>query len=206
MTYPGDTIGCYLAPTPVSLPASHPRGVCRPALREPTAPPPPSESGLADANDSLRAFAASWTACQDRRARTCIQYSTHTGIHRGRLTGAVNLTDIGLKYQTTLDDLSEDVVRLRGNGCSEDILPSDSEHAATHLVKVKDQIELAYVLECAIERLDEDLGGTGRIPNATVRRAPCTTHLYQIQYAELTLRTIHHEHEVQRSIASVHHA
>ena len=52
----------YLAPTPVSLPASQPSGVCSPAEREPTAPPPPRESGFADANDSLRARAASCTA------------------------------------------------------------------------------------------------------------------------------------------------
>ena len=55
---------CYLAPTPVIFPVNHPSGVCNPPLRGVTPPPTPSDSGLADTNDSLLALAAACTVCR----------------------------------------------------------------------------------------------------------------------------------------------
>lgn len=117
----------YRAPTPVSLPASQPRGVCSPAEREPTAPPPPRESGFADANDSLRARAASCTGDvmndggrKDRGSGSGIRERRVARRERGRgRTGAVDLVHVRLEDQAALDDLGKDVVCLRfGPGMS----------------------------------------------------------------------------------------
>ena len=47
----------YLAPTPVILFVNQPSGICSPPFLAPT-PPPPSDRGFADANDSFLALVA----------------------------------------------------------------------------------------------------------------------------------------------------
>ena len=56
----------YFVPTPASLSVSQPRLGNPLPLDPPPATPEPKESGLAEANDSFRAFAARWTTRQVR--------------------------------------------------------------------------------------------------------------------------------------------
>jgi hypothetical protein len=73
---------------------------------------------------------------------------------------------------------------------------------------MKYQVELANVLECAIERLYENL--SSRSKSASAWMLPLTiklgSYLYKVQHAQLTLRLVHYEDEVERGVASVHNA
>lgn len=71
----------YLAPTPVSLPVSQPNGVFMFAVLAPN-PPPPSDSGFADANDSFLTRAASCTV------KYIHQYDLPLGLGRRRKKNA----------------------------------------------------------------------------------------------------------------------
>jgi len=73
------------------------------------------------------------------------------------------------------------------------------------------QVELANVLERAIERLYENL--FSREFKVSLERhcmLPLTikvgSYLYKVQHAQLTLRLVHYEDEVERGVASVHDA
>ena len=73
-----------------------------------------------------------------------------------RHTGAVDLMYVGLEDETALDDLGENMMCLRNIGL---VLVACSRSAPqkAHLVEMKHKIELADVLERAIQRLDEYL-------------------------------------------------
>lgn len=80
-----------------------------------------------------------------------------------------------------------------------------------HLVKVEDEIELANIGEAAVERLDEDLGvgqlcttdnssppGRGLASNG--RRCRHSTHLDQVEDAQLALGLVDDEDKVERCV------
>lgn len=74
------------------------------------------------------------------------------------------------------------------------------------------QVELAYVLECTVQRFDEDLAKRKRSllpPRAHASLSLITrdmAHLDQVQDPQLALRTVDDEHKVERRVAPVHDA
>lgn len=72
-----------------------------------------------------------------------------------------------------------------------------------HLVKVKHEVEFAYVLECSVKRFYKDLVHKSGLKRPK-RRVKKLGYLYEVQDTKFTFRSVHHKHEVQRCVIPVH--
>ena len=90
-----------------------------------------------------------------------------------------NLAHIRLELQTQISASDQACIACAHHHAAHDELVED----VMHLFNVKDEVQLAHVLEAAVERLHE--------------------YLYKVENAELALRRVHAEDEIERRVVAV---